>query len=216
MFELNVIWDKSNAFCNQLACIAVDEVHLIWCWKELCKKFSNIGIFQLIFPKIPIMAISVTITPNILKYVRKTTNLKTAVRLYWRSLDYVNIIYTVVPITNSSFQNLNFRILSKLSAIGNIEKTMIFVNSIEKSIALGLYLWTLLLENLKNREDDIIKSFLLVLKAKTKTDWLEAFLNGNTRIIICTDTKKMRVNIPDIKRVIQWTIIDHFILTTVF
>ncbi len=92
---------------------------------------------------------------------------------------------------------------------------MIFIDSVEKGIALGIHLRAFLPDNLKDRGHDIIKSFSSVLEAKTKTDWLEAFLNGDTRIIICTDTAGMGVDIPDIKRVIQWTIIDHSTLATV-
>ena len=126
-----------------------------------------------------------------------------------------NITYTVTSITNSSLKDLNFLIPSKISGIGNIEKMMIFVDSIEKDIVLGIYLQTLLPKILKDRGNDIIKSFSSILKAKIITDWLEDFLNGNTRIIICMDAVEIGVNIPDIKRVIQWTIVDHSTLTTV-
>ena len=142
-------------------------------------------------------------TSNILKYVRKTLNLKILVRLYRKLLDCPNITYTIFLITSFGFENLNFLITPKINGNNNIEKTMIFVDSVEKNIALGIHLQTLLLDNLKDRGDDIIKSFSSVLKAKTKIDWLEAFLNGNTRIIICTDAVRIRVDIPDIKRVIQ-------------
>lgn len=47
---------------------------------------------------------------------------------------------------------------------------MIFVDSIKKDIVLGIHLQTFLLENLENRGKDIIKSFLSVLKTKTKTN----------------------------------------------
>ena len=80
---------------------------------------------------------------------------------------------------------------------------MIFINSIDKDIALRKYLQTLLLDNLKDRGKKIILSFLSILKAKTKIDWLKNFLNGNTRIKICIDATKIRVDILDIRYVIQ-------------
>lgn len=79
---------------------------------------------------------------------------------------------------------------------------MIFDDSIKKDIALGIYLQTLLPNNLKNRGDDIIKPFSLVLKRKIKINWLAAFFNSNTRIIICMDVIGIGVNIQDIKQVI--------------
>ena len=148
------------------------------------------------------MAITATMTPNPLEYIRKTLNLKTLVHLYLRPLNCLNITYTITLIISSGLKDLNFLILPKISSIDSIEKIMIFVNSVEKDIALGIYLQILLPETLKDRGNDIIKYFSSVLKTKTKTDWLETFLNSNIRIIICMDTAGIVVYIPDIKRVI--------------
>lgn len=162
------------------------------------------------------MAISITITPNTLKYVKKTLNLIILICLYQRPLNRPNNTYTIAPITSSDFEDPNFLILLKISGINNIKKTMIFIDSVEKGIVLGIHFQTFLLNNLKDRRNDIIKSFSLVLKEKTKTDWLEVFLNDNTRIIIYTNAVRVRINILDIKRVLQWTIVDYFTLATVF
>ncbi len=138
--------------------------------ERICKEFSNVGILQLVFLKVPIMAVSATMTSNTLEYVRKTLNLKTPVRLYRRLLDRPHITYTLVSITSSGFEDLNFLIPPKISSIGNIEKTMIFVDSVEKDIALEIHLRAFLPNNLKDRGHDIIKSFSSVLETKIKTD----------------------------------------------
>ena len=93
---------------------------------------------------------------------------------------------------------------------------MIFVSSVEKNRALVIYLQTLLPDKLKNKGRNIIKSFLSILEATIKTDWLKNFFIGNTRIIICMDATGMEVDISDIKRVIQWKIINHSIFVTIF
>lgn len=126
-------------------------------------------------------------TINILEYIRKILNLKTLVRLYRRFFDRPNITYTVAPITSSGFQELNFLVPPKIGGIGNIEKTIIFIDGIEKSIALRKYLQSFLPNNLKDRSEKIIVSFSSILEAKTKTGCSKDFLNGNTRILICTD-----------------------------
>lgn len=90
-----------------------------------------------------------------------------------------------------------------MDAIGNIEKTIIFVDSIEKNIALKKYLQSFLLNNLKDRDEKIIISFSSILEAKTKTDCLKNFLNGNTRILIYIDVVEMEVDILNIRFVIQ-------------
>lgn len=148
------------------------------------------------------MIFLIRITPIILEYFRKLLDLKILVRLYHKFLYCPNIIYIVPLIISSGFKNLNFLIPPKISDIGNLEKILIFVNSIEKNIALRIYLQTLLPNNLKERKDNIIKSFLLLLQVKIKTDWLKNFLNSNINIIICIDAAKMGVYILNIKHVI--------------
>ncbi len=116
------------------------------------------------------MVNSAIMIPNTLEYVRKILNLKTLIHLYQRPLDYLNITYTITPITSSNFKDFNFLIPPKIDSIGNIENTMIFINSIEKDRALAIYLQTFLPDKLKNRGEDIIKSFSSILETITKTD----------------------------------------------
>ena len=124
----------------------------------------------MVFPKVPIMAVLARMSLNILEYVRKTQNLKTLICLYQRSLDRPNIIYIVTPIISSDFKDLNFLILPKIGSISNIDKTMIFVNSVDKGRTLTIYLQSFLLNKLKDRGEDIIKSFSSILKTTTKTN----------------------------------------------
>lgn len=44
MFWLSIMRERSNTFCRRLACIVVDEAHLMWVWREFCKEFSNVDI----------------------------------------------------------------------------------------------------------------------------------------------------------------------------
>lgn len=85
-------------------------------------------------------------------------NLKILVCLYQRVLDYLNIIYTIAPVISSGFEDVNFLISLKIDDISNIEKIMIFVDSIEKSKILAIYLQTFLLDKLKDKGKDILLS----------------------------------------------------------
>lgn len=93
---------------------------------------------------------------NILKYVRKTLNLKTLIDLYWKLFNYSNIIYTIITIINSSFEKFNFLISPKIDGIGDIEKTMLFINSIENDIVLRKYLYFLQPHNPKDKDKKVI------------------------------------------------------------
>lgn len=84
------------------------------------------------------MVFSATITLNIFEYVWKTINLKITIYLYQKLLNCLNMTYTIALITNSNFENCNFLILPKISSIGKIKKTLIFVDSNKKSIALRI------------------------------------------------------------------------------
>ena len=145
---------------------------------------------------------SATFTPNILEYVRKTLHMRAPVQSYCRPLDCPNITYTVAPITpKSKFRDLDF-LIPDVGGASAIEKTMIFVDSISEGIEMAKYLRTLLPEKLQCKAHRIIRSFSSVLETSTKSTWLDDFLNGDTRIIICTDAAGMGIDIPDIRRVI--------------
>lgn len=79
-------------------------------------------------------------TLTTLEYIKKTLNLKTPVYLYQRLLDCLNITYTIAPIISSSFKEFKFLIPPKIDDISNIEKIIIFIDSIKKDIALKIYL----------------------------------------------------------------------------
>ena len=72
------------------------------------------------------------------------------VRLYKRSLDRPNIIYGVAEIKKHKYKELDLFDLS-IGGSSTIPKTMIFVDSINKRIALIGYLRTKLSDNLKNK-----------------------------------------------------------------
>lgn len=162
------------------------------------------------------MAVSIIITPNILEYVWEMWNFKTPVYLYQNFLDCLNIMYIITPITSFDFKNFNFLILPKIDGIDNIEKTIIFAYKIEKDRTSVIYLQTFLLNKLKNRGEDIIKSFLSILEIITRTNWLEKFLIGNTKIIIYVDITKMMIDILDIRHIIQWKKLLSILLLSQF
>lgn len=117
-------------------------------------------------------------------------------------MDYPNNSYIITLIINSDFEFLNFLIPPKIDRISNIEKTMIFVDKVEKNIALRKHLQFLLPNNLKNRGKKIIISFSSILEIKIKTNCLKDFFNNNTKILIYIKAIRIKVNIPDISCVI--------------
>lgn len=68
-FWKRIVQNRNNAFCQQLACIIIDEAHLIWSWRFFRKEYGMIGHLKSTFPKVPTLALSATVTPNVLEYV---------------------------------------------------------------------------------------------------------------------------------------------------
>lgn len=89
-------------------------------------------------------------TNNVLDYIHASLNLYSSVRLYKRFLDYPNIIYGVAEIKKPGYEELDVFVLS-IGGLSAILKTMIFVDSINKGMALTEYLRTKLLDNLKDK-----------------------------------------------------------------
>ncbi len=69
LFWQRTVRNRNNAFCKQLACIVIDEAHLIWGWRSFRKEYGMIGHLKSTFPKVPTLALSATVTPNVLEYV---------------------------------------------------------------------------------------------------------------------------------------------------
>ena len=186
---------STNAFCWRLACIAVDEAHLLWGWREFRKEYSNADKLKTYFPTIPIMALSATITRNVLEFVCKALAFCAPIFLYKQSLDRPNIVYMVQKIKQKGYNDLNILIPSLDGGIGNIPKTMLFLDSINKSIAIAAHLRTLLPKSMRPAADQIIRAFSSDLEADTKKVFMEDFALKDTQIWVCTNAAGMGVNI---------------------
>ena len=202
VFWLRTAQQKDNKFCRRLACIAVDEVHLIWGWRTFRKEYGNIGNLRAIFADIPIIALSATITKNVLEYIRTSLHLRSPVHLYKRTLDRPNITYMVQEITKPGFGELDM-LLSEGGGVADVPKTMVFVDSINEGIRITTYLRSILDESMRELKNDIIRPFASNLRASTRTMFMDNFRLGNTRILVCTDAAGMGVDVRDVKRSIQ-------------
>lgn len=98
-----------------------------------------IGYLKDIFPNIPTLILSATITPNVFEYIRISLKLPPPLCIYRQSLDRPNLTYMVSSIKKPGFGDLAFAILNG-GAICNILKIIIFVDSIDDAVAMTKYL----------------------------------------------------------------------------
>lgn len=122
--------------------------------KRICKG-SKTACFYL---DIPIIALSTTITRNILEYICEYLHLRMPVDLYKQTLDRLNITYMVKRIKQKGFKELDVLVL-QTGKISDIPRTMIFVDKIGDRIKMTQYLRSLLPESLRKKRDQIFQIF---------------------------------------------------------
>lgn len=109
-----------------------------------------IGYLKSTFPKVPTLALSVTVILNVLEYVRESLQLRAPAQLYKESLGRPNLTYLVLEIKKPGFKKLDFVIFSCIAAF-TIPKTMIFVDNIDTTGQLELYLQSRLFPRLQTK-----------------------------------------------------------------
>lgn len=92
---------------------------------------------------------------NVLNYIHAFLNLQSLAKLYKQSLDYLNIIYSIAKIKKLEYEELDVFDPS-IRGLSIIPKTIIFIDSINKKMALTEYLCRKLLNNFKNKIDQVI------------------------------------------------------------
>jgi len=137
--------------------------------------------------------------------------------LYTLSVDRPNIrqfVATIMPKKlravdrQSEYVQLEM-IYPRSGSVFFVPKTMIFVDSIDKAHNIAIYLQEAMLARFLHHKNQMSQPFSSNLEADTRTEFMEAFRSGVIRIMICTDTAGMGVDIPDVDLVIQWRLHPH-------
>lgn len=102
-----------------------------------------------LFPKVPTLALSPSMTSNVLEYICKLLKLYLPVWLYEKLLDHLNIIYIIAEIRKPKFEELSF-VISLMATIFSIPKTIIFNNNTDIVGQIADYLWTCFLSKLQS------------------------------------------------------------------
>ena len=64
-FWQQTVRHKNNEFQRRFCFIAIDEAYVIWGWQMFREKYRMLGHLKDVFPSIPILLLSATVTPNI-------------------------------------------------------------------------------------------------------------------------------------------------------
>ncbi|TMC20419.1 MAG: hypothetical protein E6J34_12735 [Chloroflexi bacterium] len=203
-------------FRDKLTLIALDEAHTIWSYKGFRKEFSEVHQLRIAFPKVPFAAFSATFPPHIVSYVQQTLRLKlpTKIITYNGRRTNINILVAEQP-SRKTFEPLLDLIPAKINAIEEIPKTFVFVDSVKTARRIAIALRRKFRK--KRTKFDmykVIRCYYSCIDEPTKDATHRFVKNGDTRIVICTDSLSLGVDFPDIEKVIQWGVDDKLDLDT--
>lgn len=180
-FWQKTVQAREGVFAKRLRYIVVDEAHLIWGWRGFRNEYRNLGHLKDVFPVLPTLILSATVTPSILEYIRVSLKISGPSRIHRESLDRLNFTYMVMPIQKPKYNELAFLVRS--GPVGNIPKTLIYVN-IDEAGDIVKFLKTKLSERIRDSEDVnvVIRDFSSNLEENTRYRHMAALRSGDTRI----------------------------------
>ena len=64
--------------------------------------------------------------------------------------------------------------------------------------------------------EGVVRPYYATLNTATRDMFMHSFIEGYTRVLVCTDAAGMGVNIPDIKVIIQWKLAEHLTIAALW
>lgn len=215
---------RNTAFRQRLRFITLDEAHLVWDWVRFRRTYTRIGQIRAWFPLARFIALSATFPAHVMKYCSQVCKMKGDTRLIVLPgrRSNINVAVARLPHRKDSIRPLRKLIPDSLKNVTEIEKTLIFVDSIKSAIQITLRLRARLKKVLQQvipeevimEPSQAIQSYFSIIDVPTKDATLKELHEGTVRIVVCTDAMSLGVNIPDITRVIQWAVTKKLHLST--
>lgn len=206
-----------NKFKDNLAAIAVDEAHSVWNTNGgYRKEYNQIGSMRAYFPKVPWVALSATIPPHVMtrcQNVCQMTIPSNVVTCKGRRTN-INIMVIQKP-SAKSIQPLLDLIPDDLDNIDGIPKSLVFVDSCRAARDIARQMRGRLRQVLPSANShNAIRTYYSSIDDAKKEETHTLLRNSKARLVICTDSMSLGVNISDIERVIQWGVCNKLDLKT--
>ena len=211
----NCILDQTS-FTDRLCLLAVDEIHLVEEWgKNFRPMYAEIEKVRKRIPcHVPLLGVSATLTKSVRSRVLEKAGFLPNYHLMQTSLDRPEImqIHRFMEYPKSSCLDLQFILPPVAKKAGDIQKTIIFVNSVPEiqEVIRVIQSW---MEKLGYPEESMkwIRPYHSAMSEWDKNLIAKAFSiagdkNTECTIIVATDAYGMGINNPDVRLVIQWDI----------
>lgn len=171
----------------KLSLIVVDEAHCISQWGyDFRPTYQRIAEIRPLFPEIPILALTATATPIVVKDIQEKLVFRKE-NVFQGSFERPNLVYVVYKEENK-LQKL-LRVLKGVPGQG-----IVYVRNRKKTRETADFL------NFNNISADFYHAGLVPKeREKRQNDWI----NGYTRIIVCTNAFGMGIDKADVRTVVH-------------
>lgn len=171
----------------QISLIAVDEAHCISQWGyDFRPSYFNIPKLREIHPKVPIMALTATATPQVLKDISEKLELKMP-SLFQKSFSRNNLGLTVI--NGDDKKNELLRILSRVKGC-----CIIYVRNRKETVEISQWL---------SVHGISCVSYHGGMDRETREKNQSAWMHNQVRMIVCTNAFGMGIDKPDVRLVVH-------------
>lgn len=176
-----------------VSCIAVDEAHCISQWGyDFRPSYLQIAEIRDILPKVPIIALTATATPEVVKDIQDKLEFKRNKQVFQKSFKRDNLAYVVLH-----EQNKHKKLLDVLNGVKG--SGVVYVRNRKKTKEIAHYL----VHN--NISADFYHAGLYSEeRSRKQEEWLE----GKIRIIVSTNAFGMGIDKPDVRVVVHLDLPD--------
>jgi hypothetical protein len=206
-FSKEVLSRKSSNFLERLALIAIDECHCLWHWQSFRRMYAYLGNIRNSIRRVPWVCLSATLTAHSMAYVHEVCNLGRPTYRISLPLRRDNINIIIAPTPSSSNISPLYDLLRGFNDPSKFPKTVIYIDNVDACNDVTTLLSLRLPANFDR--SIFIRPYFGDFDEETKTEIVQSFKEGRTRIVVATDAFGLGVDIPDIIRVIQWQITER-------
>jgi ATP-dependent DNA helicase RecQ len=173
--------------------LAIDEAHCISQWGyDFRPPYLEIANFRELFPDLPCIALTATATEDVKIDIQEKLNFKNG-KLFQKSFARDNLSYSVRKVENKEAKL--FEILRKIAGT-----SVVYARNRRRTKEIAELLKT------NGFSADFYHAGLSQTDRNAKQD---AWLKGNTRIIVATNAFGMGIDKPDVRTVIHWELPDN-------